>query len=318
MGIEKWFVEKIRDKVRLRYAAEGGFLDDTMTRGEGRAGLIKFPVAGGAIQMYELSGAVQDVDISEINFDMVELKIREFEATALTRPQDTRKLGPSQEDALAKLMSRTVRTKRDTLKFEALNTFANIGATSLTDQPTVVQTIGDGTQRIDLDTAIYVASRIHASGAEDDMFWPMPYSWFDQLMIYKEFAKSEYQGPGDLFFAKSSKVKKKTYQGVHMVALPDPVFTFGTGAYGTGATDGNGYKHSFDESGYLDTFAWAKDAMGSEIEWDQENMQPYEQPQLKGTPWIWKVQLSGNSVGLLPEGVKRIRMKAINKAVSPA
>lgn len=318
MTIEKWFIEKIRDKVRLRYAAEGGYLDDTMTRGEGGAGLVKFPVAGGNIQMYELSGAVQDVDISEINFDMVELKVRDFEATALTRAQDKRKTGPSQEDALSKLMSRTVRNKRDELKFNALNSFAEVGATSLTDQPTVVQTIGDGSARIDLETAIYVTSRLYASGAEDEMFWPMPYSWFDQLMLYKQFSSSDYAGPTDLPFAKSSKVKKKTYQGVHIMALPDAVFTFGTGAYGTGVADANGYKQSFNEAGYLDTFAWAKDAMGSEIEWDQENMQAYPQPQLKGTPDLWKVQLSGNSVGLLPEGVKRIRMKAINKPTMPA
>lgn len=318
MPIEKWFVEKIRDKTRIRYAAEGGFLDDTMTRGEGGAGLIKFPVAGGDIQMYELSGAIQDIDASEINFDMVELKIRDFEASAYTRPQDTRKLGPSQEDALSKLMARTVRKKRDELKFAALNNFANVGATTLTDQPTVVETIGDGTARIDLETAIYVTSRLHASGAEDDMFWPMPYADFDQLMLYKQFSSSDYQGPTDLPFAKQSKVKKKTFQGVHFMALPDSVFTYGTGAYGTGATGSNGYKASFDENGYLDTFAWAKDAMGSEIEWDQENMQPYEQPQLKGTPWLWKVGLSGNSVGLLPEGVKRIRIKAINKATMPS
>jgi hypothetical protein len=318
MPIEKWYIEKIRDKTRLRYAAEGGYLDDTMTRGEGGAGLIKFPVAGGVINMYELSGAVQDVDISEINFDMVELKVRDFEATALTRAQDNRKTGPAQEDALSKLMSRTVRVKRDTLKFDALNNFANVGATALTDQPTAVETIGDGSARLDLETAVYITSRLHASGAEDEMFFPMPYSCFDQLMLYKQFSNCDYQGPSDLFFAKSSKVKKKTFQGVHFMALPDSVFTYGSGAYGTGATQTNGYKISFDENGYLDLFAWAKDAMGSEIEWDQENMQAYEQPQLKGTPNLWKVQLSGNSVGLLPEGVKRVRVKAINKAINPA
>lgn len=318
MAVEKWFIEKIRDKVRLRYAAEGGYLDDTMTRGEGGAGLVKFPVAGGDIQMYELSGAVQDVDISEFNMDMVELRIRDFEATALTRKQDIRKMGPSQEDALGKLMARTVRKQRDALKFDALNNFANIGATTLTDQPTVIETIGDGSARIDLETAIYVTSRLHASGAEEDMFWPMPYSWFDQLMLYKQFSSSDYQGPTNLPFAQSAKVKKKTYQGVHIMALPDSVFNYGTGKYGTGTDQGNGYKNSFLETGYLDTFAWAKDAMGSEIEWDQENMDAHPQPQLKGTPTLWKVQLSGNSAGLLPEGVKRIRMKAINKATMPA
>lgn len=312
MAIENWFVQKIRDKTRIRYAAEGGFLDDTMTRGDGGAGVIKFPVAGGNIQMYELSGAIQDVDISQINFDVVELKIRDFEATTLSRPQDIRKIGPSQEDVLAKLMARTVRNKRDRLKLDALNAFANSGATALTDQPAAVETIGDGTAEITLEDAVYIAGRLNASGAEEEVFFPMPYSWFDRLMMYKQFSSSEYQGPGDLYFAKSSKVNKRTFQGVHFMALPDAMFTYGTGAYGTGS---NGA--SFNPTGYIDTFAWAKDAVGSEIEWDQENMMPYEQPQLKGTPWLWKVQLSGNSVGLLPEGVKRIRMKATNRATMP-
>lgn len=317
MTIEKWFVEKIRDKVRARYAAEGGYLDDTMTRGDGGAGVIKFPVVGGDIQMYEISGALQDVDPSDINFDMVELKIRDFEASAYTRPQDKRKLGPSQEDALAKMLSRTVRNKRDRLKFDALNNFANAGATALTDQPTQIETIGDGSAEITLEDAVYLTDRLHASGADDEMFLPIPNSWFSRLNMYKQFSNGDYQGPGDLYFAKSSKVKKKTFQGVHFMALPDSVFTYGTGAYGTGTTQANGYKFSFDPTGYIDTFAWAKDAVGSEIEWDQENMQPYEQPQLKGTPWLWKVQLSGNSIGLLPEGVKRIRMKATNRATQP-
>lgn len=310
MTIEKWFVEKIRDKVRLRYSQQGGYLDDTMTRGDGGAGVVKFPVAGGNIQMYELSGAIQDVDASEINMDIVELKIRDFEASAYTRKQDIRKMGPSQQDALGKLLSRAVRTKRDVLKFDALNNFANTGSTALTDTPTQVETIGDGSARITLEDAMYISSALPASGAEDELFWAIPYAWFDQLMMYKQFSSSDYQGPSDLPFAKSSKVKKKTFQGLNIMALPNAMFQYGTGKYGTGTG-----QLPFNDTGYLDTFAWAKDAVGSEIEWDQENMQGYEQPQLKGTPWLWKVQLSGNSVGLLPEGVKRIRMKAINKAV---
>jgi hypothetical protein len=110
-----------------------------------------------------------------------------------------------------------------------------------------------------------------------------------------------------------SNVNKRTYRGVHFIALPDEVFTYGTGKYGTGS---NG--DPFDEAGYLDTFAWAKDAVGAEIEWSQEDMDMTRLPQLKGSPTLCKVQLSGNAVGLLPEGVKRIRMKAINKAIDPA
>jgi hypothetical protein len=127
--------------------------------------------------------------------------------------------------------------------------------------------------------------------------------------MYKQFSNSQYQGPTDQWWASSSKVRLKTFQGVHFMAVPNSVFRFGSGAYGTGSG-----LNPFDPNGYIDTFAWAKDAVGSEIEWDQENMTIDPVPTLKGTPNLCKVQLSGNSVGILPEGVKRIRMKAINKA----
>jgi hypothetical protein len=308
MAVENWFIELIRDKTRLRYSQQGGYLDDTMTRGDGHAGEIKFPVAGGTIQMYELTGAIQEIDASSINMDTVSLSIRDFEAASYFRQQDVRKMGPSQQDALAKLMARSVRVKRDTLKFDALNAFS--GATSpLTDAPVTVETIGDGSAVIDLDTAVYIGDSIAGSGAEDDMYYPIPYAWFSQLMMYKQFSNSQYQGPTDQWWASSAKVRLKTFQGVHFMALPNAMFRFGTGAYGTGTG-----QNPFDPAGYLDTFAWAKDAVGSEIEWDQENMTIDPQPQLKGTPNLCKVQLSGNSLGILPEGVKRIRMKAINKA----
>jgi hypothetical protein len=308
MAIPDWFKILIRDKTRLRYSQKGGYLDDTMTRGDGGAGTIKFPVAGGIIQMYELSGAVQEIDASNINMDVVTLAIRDFEAASFIRNQDVRKMGPSQQDALATMMSRAVRTKRDNLKFDALNAFSS--ATSpLTDAPVTVETIGDGSTVIDLDSAVYIGDAIAGAGSDDDVFCPIPQAWFSQLMMYKQFSNSQYQGPTDQWWASSSKVKIKTFQGVHFMALPNSCFNYGTGKYGTGAGT-----LPFDPNGYIDTWAWSKDAVGSEIEWDQENMTMDRMPMLKGTPILCKVQLSGNSVGILPEGVKRIRMKAINKA----
>ena len=164
-----------------------------------------------------------------------------------------------------------------------------------------------------LPGSVAVADRLRGSAVEDDIYWPMPYTWFSQLEFYEEFKRRDYQGDKELPFARMSNVNKRTYRGVHFIALPDEVFTYGTGKYGTGS---NG--DPFDEAGYLDTFAWAKDAVGAEIEWSQEDMDMTRLPQLKGSPTLCKVQLSGNAVGLLPEGVKRIRMKAINKAIDPA
>lgn len=304
-----WFVEKIRDMVRFRYAAEGGLLDDTMIRGDGGAGEIKFPVVGGKIQMYELSGALQEVDASGINMDTVSLAIRDFEAASYFRQQDVRKMGPSQQDALSKLMTRAVKLKKDTLKLDALNTFA--GATSaLTDAPNTIETIGDGSIRINMEHLVYIGDSIAGTGTDEDVFWGIPSAWYSQLCFNKHFSNADYTGPQDLPFAKATKIKKKTFQGVHIMSLPNEYFTYGTGAYGTGSNN-----LPFNGTGYIDTFAWAKDAVGCEIEWDQEQMTIDSQPQLKGTPWLAKVQLSGNSIGLIPEGVKRVRMLAINSAI---
>ncbi|MGR6465442.1 phage capsid protein [Rhizobium sp. PAMB 3182] len=312
MAVENWFREIIRDKVRIRYQAMGGYLDETMSRGDGGAGSIKFPVVGGVIQMYELTGALQEIDASGINLDMVEVSIRDFEAAAYLRIQDTRKMGPSQQDALAKLMARAVRLKRDRLKLDVLDGFATAGATTLTDTPTTIETIGDGTKAMDIETAVYLTDVLKGAGSDEDLFCPLPHAQFSQLMMYKQFSNSQYAGPADLPFAKAGKVRMKTFQDVHFMALPNELFAYGTGAYGTGS----GGK-PFDDSGYLDLYAWAKDAAGSEIEWDQENMSMDPQPQLKGTPTLCKVQLSGNAVGLLPEGIKKVRVKAINMATDP-
>ncbi len=313
MTVQNWFKELIRDKVSMRYKAMGGYLDGMFMQGDGHGGVIKFPVAEGNIQMYELTGAIQEIDASRLNLGTVDLMIRDFEASAwLDLPADQRKMGPQSQEAIAKEMTRTVRMRRDELRFDALNAFSETGST-LTENPTTVETIGDGTAAIDLETAVYVGDSIAGTGSEEEIFWCMPHSWFSQLMMYKQFSSSEYQGPTDLPFAQASKVRKKTFQGVHMIALPNAMFTYGTGKYGTGSG-----ALPFNGTGYVDTFAWTKSAVGAEIEWNQENMDMFDMPQIKGTRTLCKVQLSGNAIGILPEGVKRIRGLAINKATDPA
>lgn len=306
-GIPNWFTEKIRDLVRTRYSSRGGFLDGTMVRGEGGAGTIKFPVVGGRIEMYELSGAIQKVKLSDINLDMLTLLTRDYEAATTFRAQDVRKMGPSLQNALADEMAKAVRRKRDRMKLDALNTFA-AGTSSLTDAPSTVQTIGDGTARVDLLNAIEVSDQIAGAGAEEDMYWAIPHVWFSQLLMYKEFSQAEYQGNKELPFAISGRVQKKTFRNVHILGLPDEHFVYGTGAYVQGTP-------GFTGTGYLDTFAWSANAVGCEIEWDQENMSIDALPDYEGTPNICKVALSGAAVGILPEGVKRVRMLAIKSAV---
>lgn len=307
MAVSTWFREEIKDLVRARYIAKGGYLDDTMLKGESSAGTVKYPVGGGRVEMYELTGALNAVSPQNVTLDMVTLVTRDYEASVYFRMQDEKRMGPSLKAKLADDMTQAQRRKKDRIKLDALNAFATAGG-SLTDTPNTITTIGDGTARVDLLNAIDAIDQISGAGSDDEVFWPIPNVWMSQLLMYKEFAQAEYQGPGDLPFAKASRVMRKTFRGVHIFTIPDEYFTYGTGGYVAGTP-------GFTGTGYLDTFMYTKDAVGSETWWDQENMSIDPQPQLEGTPNLCKTLLSSASIGLLPEGVKRVRNLAIKSAV---
>lgn len=308
MAVSTWFREEIKDLVRARYIAKGGYLDDTMMKGESSAGTVKYPVGGGRVEMYELTGAMNIIPLSNVSLDMVTLVTKDFEASVSFRMQDEKRMGPSLKAKLATDMTNAQRRKKDRIKLDALNAFAVSGATTLTDAPSAVTTIGDGTQRVDLLNAIQAIDQISGAGSDDEVFWPIPNVWMSQLLMYKEFANSDYMGPADLPFASATKVMKKTFRGVHMFTMPDEYFTYGSGGYIAGTP-------GFTGAGYLDTFMYTKDAIGSETWWDQENMTIDPLPEREGTPYICKVQLSSASIGILPEGVKRVRNLAIASAI---
>lgn len=299
-----WYREKIRDMVRARYQSMGGYLDNTMSRGDGHAGVIKFPRIG-RVEAYELSGAIQKITNTNPDLDMISVQIRDFEASAWMRVQDARKQGPNEQAAVGKMLTAAIRRKRDNLKLEALNAFAVASAE--------VKTIGDGSAVVDILDGLEAHAQIRGAGAEEDVWWPVTEAMFDQFMMYKEFANADWAGSADLPLSKAQSLRKKTWRGIHIFTIPDEHFVFGTGAYGTGSA-GNG----FSTSGYVDTFMWATDAMGNEAEWNQDTPSITNHADYEGTPMLAKVGLAGNSVGILPEGVKRIRVKAQVRATRPA
>lgn len=307
MPVSTWFREEIKGLVTSRYQAKGAHLDGTMMKGESSAGTVKFPVGGGRIEMVKLTGAIQPISPSNVNLDMVTLTTDDYEAAVYFRMQDEKRMGPSLKAKLADDLTKSIRRKKDQLKLAALSAFATAGG-SLTDTPNTIATIGDGTARVDILDAINITDQINGAGSDDECWWAIPQVWMSQLCMYKEFATAEYSGPANLPLASSSKVKKKTFNGVHIMSIPDEYFIYGTGAYVAGTP-------GFTGSNYLDTFAWTQTAMGEETWWDQENMTIDPLPQMEGTPYVCKVQLSSAAVGILPEGVKKIRMLAIKSAI---
>ncbi|MAA97409.1 MAG: hypothetical protein CMN87_18220 [Stappia sp.] len=309
-----WYREKIRDMVRARYQSRGGYLDGTMVQGDGGAGEVKFPVVG-RVEAYELGGSIQKITNTNPSLNMIKVSMRDFEASAWMRVQDARRQGPNEQAAVGRMMSAAIRRKRDNLKLEALNIFVN-GVSTLDDDPKECLKLGDGSARIDIVNAMDAIDHVSGAGNDDDdngIFWAIPHAWMSQLEMYEEIKNADYAGPTDLPFAKSSKVKARTVRGCHILALPNEHFTVGTGAFGTGS---NG--RAFDDTGYIDTFLWVKDAVGAETEWNKENMSLTSHADYEGTPMLGKVGLSGASIGILPEGVVRLRYKAINSATRPA
>lgn len=307
-----WYKEKIRDQIRARNKVAGGLLDGTMTAGDGHAGTVKFPVISGEVLVYKVTGAIQRVTNSNPHLSMLSVQMEDWEAATWMRIQDFRKQGPNEQAAVGREMQKAIRIKRDDIKIDALAAIADATSTLPTD-PKTVQTIGDGSTNIDLIDLIQARTLIAGTGDTEAIYCAIPEAWMDQLEMYKEFVNADYIGSTDLPFARQTNVRKRTFRNVHVMTLPDRYFRYGTGKYGTGSSG-----MPFDDTKYLDAFMWTKEAMGAETEWSEENMSLTTHPEMEGTPTLGKVGLSAAAVGLLPEGIKRLRFKAQNRAVRPA
>lgn len=310
-----WYEDLISGQVRERNKVKGAYLDDTMETGDANqaAGVIRFPVISGSIEVVKLSGSIQNVQTSQATLETVPITTDEFEAATYIKQRDLRKQGPKEQAKVSNEVTRSINMKKDFLKLDALNTFAN--ATSpLTHTPTTVETYGDGTAVIDFLHMRVMASRIQGRGVQEALYWPIPEVWMDQLEMYQEFANADYRGDKDLPLAKMDNVRKVTLRGVHIFTLPDEYFKYGTGAYGTNSNQ----NLPFTPTGYLDTFMWSKEAMGAQMDWFQGQVSITQRHELQGTPYLLKAGLDGAAIGILPEQVKRIRMKAINEAVRPS
>ncbi|WP_295805930.1 phage capsid protein [uncultured Nitratireductor sp.] len=289
---ENWFREQIKDKVTIQYQAGGGYLDGTMMSGDTQAGLIKFPTAG-RVEAYKLTGAIQLVQGSNPDLSMIEVKPDDFESSAWYRTQDIYKSGPSERDAIARLITKSIRRKRDNIKLDALTAFHGLGG---------IDTIGDGTTVIDLLDTEGAAAEIFGTGAgedEDDaLFCPLPWMWWKQMLFYKEFADARYAGPENIPFSKRTKQQMKTVQSVNYFPMPDEYFT---GPDGTS----------------LYSWIWARNAMGAETPWNKEAPGFTQHPEYEGSPWLIKAGMGGCAVGIQKEGVKRLHFKLLDRPERP-
>lgn len=286
-----WFREVIKDKITILYQAKGGFLDGTMMSGDTEANTVKFPIAG-RLEAKEITGSIQFVEAGNADLKTVQVTMKDFEASAWISSKDKYKMGPNEQDAVAKLLTFAIKRQADKIKLGALDLFT-AGAPDIGDAA--------GTDLIDITFLEQGRAEIAAAGEidEDEYFCALPEMWMSQLLFYKEFANAKYVGPENAPFSKAFRQKARTIRDVHYFTMPDEYFT---------GIDANSF----------DTFMWAKSAMGAETPWNQEQPSFSLHPDREGTPLLGKVGMGGAAIGIQRKGVKRLRFKKITKPERPA
>jgi hypothetical protein len=278
-----WFRELFKDKITIDLQAFGGLLDGTMISGDLQAGTVKFPIVGGQTTVYELTGAIQQVPVSNPGLSTVTLTLRDYEASEWWRTQDAYKAGASEQDALKKLIAMAIRRKRDGIKFDAVKAYydANTGS---------ISTIGDGTARISpegVETARAALDIYGDAEVDDEVFLPVPAMWMSQLELYQVWNNTQYGAGVSDVFMKAQRTRMKKVRGVNYIVCPDSYFRI-------------------ESSTKWESFMWRKSAFGAETPYNNESPTLTPVPTMEGTPWLAKANISGAAVGILTKGVKRV------------
>jgi hypothetical protein len=290
-NIAAWYKEVIKDKVTVQYQAHGGMLDGTMMSGDVQANTVKFPIIG-RTEVYPLTGAIEKVPTGGPSLTTVQLTMADFEASDWWRTQDAYKAGPNEQQALANIIVKAVRRKRDKIKLDALAAFAALGGSGVT-------TIGTGVETIDVLHTERARAEIAGTGGEDEIFMGLPAMWMTQLCFYKEFADAQWVGLENAPFSKTQRMRTKTVRGVHYIELPDEYFVEPAG-------------------GQLYAYMWAKEAVGAETPWSQEAPSMTQHADYQGSPWLVKAGIGGAAIGIQGAGVKRFHLAKITTPVRPA
>ncbi len=296
-GIDQWYKEVIKDQVTVKFQAYGGQLDGTFMGGDVQANTVKFPIFDSVFQVYKLTGAIEMVPTNSGDFRTVQITMEDFESSAWYRTQDAYKSGPSEQAALSEAIAKSQRVKRDTIKIEALRTFANLGGSGVTN-------VGDGTTRIDILPLEQARAEIGGTGADSggeniEIFCMLPEMWMTQLCFYKEFADGNWVGTDNMPFSKAQRIRTKTVRGVHYMVCPDSYF----------------YEY---EAGKLESFMWHKNSMGAVTPVNQEAVGITQHHDRQGSPYLIKNAISGAAIGIQGAGVKRLRFQKITAPARPA
>jgi len=280
----KFFREEWKDGYIHELQSKGSLLEGTSRKGDVKAKKVIWPIIGEVNQVKKLTGGLVPVAMSTGGLNTVELDLDDYE----TDPEwiftpDLEKIGPNLKQATQEKIAMSVGRKRDMIQLDALAAFTADAATdhggaAIKPNPFIFST---------------AKAKIFAKGGltPGRVFTGIRSLDMEQLKAYPSFAKSDWRGPDDLPLLRLAE-DKITYNGVHYIVLPDSYFA---------SPDGG-------TSSYY--YMWHADCIGVESNYGDINT--FEQVKtLKGNPWMVKVGFGAAAVGILRDGVQRIRLAKI-------
>jgi len=282
----KFFRESWKDGYIHGLQSKGSLLEGTSRKGDVKAKKVKWAIIGEVNNVKKLSGALQPVTMNTAGRSTVELDLDDYE----TEPDwiftpDLEKIGPNEKQASEESLAMSVGRKRDWIQLDALSAYT---ADSATDH-------GGASVRPNPFIFSTAKAKIYAKGglAPNKVFVGIRSIDMEQLKAYPTFAKSDWRGPNDLPL-NSLAEDRRTYNGVHYLVMPDSYFTR--------------YSPDANESFYY--YMWHADCIGVESNYGDINTF-VQVPTMEGNPWMLKVGFGAAAVGLLRDGVQRIRLDNI-------
>ncbi len=288
-----WFSEQMKNKVTHIRQARGARLMGTTRRGDATEKKVKFPIAGRG-EAYELTGAIQKVKPMNASRSTVEVDMRDYEASDWIFTPDLAKLGPNEMQTTAETLAYAINRKEDFIQWDAKATFAA--------NPAVVKS---GTPTQETTPQFFFGNKAGIKGHGDNdgtmIFCPLPEMNWEQLMLYKQIANSQWQGPADLPMLNRSDTEIRKYRNVVFFTLPNEYFKDGTGASLADASPPASFY----------TYMWDFNSMGCETNWDGKEPRFTQHTDYEGSPWLGKAGLGGAAVGILTTGLRRLELKTL-------
>lgn len=259
----------------------GRLLNGMAMRGDVNGLKVVFPIIGSAPRPVVLTKSLQPVQPANIGTSTVEVDLVDRELADYVYAPDLEKMGGSLKDAKQNQIAMSFGREHDLILLEAASAFVELNTGKMQR--------GDGTTAIDLLDTMDMKAEIAGTGSGENgnIYCAITHKDFGRFNLVKEFASSDWVGDNNLPLSGMA-TTKRTYNGVHYLALPDAYFT--TLAPAADKTY---------------SFMWHREAVGVEANIMDGPLTVVQVETLQGSPWLIKDFMSTAAVGIHDDGVRR-------------